>query len=188
MGKVIKKQRKLKIFTCLALSVFVSVVLLSPVEVVIANGDVGAPSEFINLYRMKPTLISDSAQVDNSNSGVRAEARKLYDEGMILYRQETTESLRSSIEKLKEALKLYQEIDDKQWQALSSNFIGQVYSTTGDKQQALKYLKGALFLFKEVRDKLGQATTLNNIGLVYGNSGDKQQALKFYYQALPLSI
>jgi hypothetical protein len=40
MARVIKKQRKLKVFTCLALSVFVCVVLLSQFEVVVANGGV----------------------------------------------------------------------------------------------------------------------------------------------------
>lgn len=45
MGRVIKKQRQLKVFTCLALSVLVCIVLLSQFEVVVANGDVRAPAQ-----------------------------------------------------------------------------------------------------------------------------------------------
>ncbi|OKH29033.1 hypothetical protein NIES2101_43485 [Calothrix sp. HK-06] len=154
---------------CLAISVFVCVVLLSQVVLVQANDNMKAP-------------------VQESSDGGRAAAQKLYNEGLKLYSQGTVKSLRSSIEKFFEALKLYQQIGDKKSQAIILSYIGKVYNSLGDKQQALKFYNQSLPLSIDVGDKAGQATTLTNIGFVYNSLGDKQQALKFYNQSLPLMI
>ncbi|OKH28630.1 hypothetical protein NIES2101_43620, partial [Calothrix sp. HK-06] len=164
-----KKRLKFKGFICLAISVFICVVLLSQVAVVQANDNVKAPAQ-------------------ESLEKAHAEAERLLNEGVKLREQGTAESLRSSIEKFFEALKLYQQIGDKNWQAITLNNIGNVYNSLGDKQQALKFYNQSLPLRIEVGDKAGQAITLNNIGNVYNSLGDKQQALKFYNQSLPLSI
>ncbi len=105
-----------------------------------------------------------------------------------MFRQGTAEALRSSIEKFKEALKLYQQMSDKKWQAITLTYIGRIYDLLGDKQQAIKFYNQSLPLTIEVGDKGEQATILNNIGLVYNSLGDKQQALKFFNQSLPLTI
>ncbi|OKH41126.1 hypothetical protein NIES2101_34695, partial [Calothrix sp. HK-06] len=120
-----KKRLKIKGFICLAISVFVCVVLLSQVAVVQANGNVKAPAQ-------------------ESSEKTRAEAERLFDEGVKLREQGTTESLRSSIEKFLEALKLYQQIGDKKSQAITLNYIGDIYSSLGDKQQALKFYNQSL--------------------------------------------
>ncbi|MEH2153633.1 hypothetical protein [Nostoc sp.] len=46
---------------------------------------------------------------------------------MQLYQQETAESLQQAIGKWQEALKLWQQVDDKPEQALTLNNIGLVY-------------------------------------------------------------
>ena len=122
-----------------------------------------------------------------STQATRAAAKRLNDEGFKLFKQGTAESLRSAIEKWKQALPLWQQVGDKKQEANTLLGIGLVYSNLGDKQQALKFYNQSLPLTRQVGDKSGEATTLNNIGLVYSNLGDKQQALKFYNQSLPLT-
>lgn len=143
MGIVIKKRHKLKVFTCLALSVFISVVLLSRVDYVVANVQVALLAQ------------------ESSDGGARMEAQRLFDEGDKLYKQGTAESLQQAIRKWKEALVLYQHIGDKGWQAVSLLGIGRIYNLLGDKQQALKFFNQSLPLWIEVGDKATQAKTLN---------------------------
>ncbi len=84
------------------------------------------------------------------------------------------------------ALKLARMLHDKAGEAITLNYIGFVYSRTGQPQKALEFYTQALPLHKEVGGKRGEATTLNNIGFVYDNIGQPQKALEFYTQALPL--
>ena len=69
----------------------------------------------------------------------RAAAQKATNEGSELYKQGTAESLRQAIVKLQEALKLWQQVDDKRLEATTLNYIGSVYDSLGEKQEALKY-------------------------------------------------
>ncbi len=116
----------------------------------------------------------------------RAAAERVYQEGSQLYQQGTAESLRQAIVKWQEALKLWQQIDDKRWEAITILRIGRVYDLLGEKQEALKYYNQALTLFHAVEFRRGVATTLNNIGTVYSSLGEKQEALKYYNQVLPI--
>jgi len=120
-------------------------------------------------------------------NGDRAAAERVFQEGVQLYQQGTAESLRQAIVKWQEALKLWQQIDDKGWEAITILRIGRVYDLLGEKQEALKYYNQALTLFHAVEFRRGVATTLNNIGTVYSSLGEKQQALKYYNQVLPIS-
>ncbi|MHC5913510.1 MAG: CHAT domain-containing tetratricopeptide repeat protein [Nostoc sp.] len=122
-----------------------------------------------------------------SQDATRAAAERVYQEGEELYQQGTAESLRQAIGKWQEALKLWQQVDDKPGQANTLLGIGLVYSSLGEKQEALKYYNQALPIFRAVADRGGEATTLNNIGFVYDSLGEKQSALKYFNQALPIS-
>ncbi|MEH2246362.1 tetratricopeptide repeat protein [Nostoc sp.] len=119
-------------------------------------------------------------------NATRAAAERFYQEGLELYQQGTAESLRQAREKLQEALKLWQQVNDKPGQALTLVGIGRVYNDLGEKQQAIQYYNQALPIIRAVGNREGEAITLNNIGLVYNDLGEKQQALKYYNQALPL--
>ncbi|PHJ60815.1 tetratricopeptide TPR_1 repeat-containing protein [Nostoc linckia z18] len=117
----------------------------------------------------------------------RAAAERVSQEGMQLYQQGTAESLRQAIGKWQEALKLWQQVDDKRWEAITLLRIARVYNDLGEKQQALKYYNQALPIFRAVGDRRGEATTLNDISNLYSSLGEKQEALKYYNQALPIS-
>jgi CHAT domain-containing protein/Flp pilus assembly protein TadD len=124
--------------------------------------------------------------VNTEPDTIRAAAKTAFDEGMRLYRQGDKASLQQAIVKLKEAVKLWQQVGDRRGEAGTLIGIGVVYRDLGDKQQALTYYNQALPLYSAVGDRGGEANTLNNIGVVYRDLGDKQQALTYYNQALPL--
>jgi CHAT domain-containing protein/tetratricopeptide (TPR) repeat protein len=146
---------------------------------VLLSDAVGATS------RGTPLHIAQQAGT-TSQDATRAAAKRIYQEGLELYKHGTAESLRQAIEKWQEALKLWQQIDDKSQQALTLVGLGRVYDSLGEKQEALKYYNQALSLFRVVGNRRGEASTLNNIGKVYSDLGEKQEALKYYNQALPL--
>jgi CHAT domain-containing protein/Tfp pilus assembly protein PilF len=123
---------------------------------------------------------------NTQQNDTRAAAERVYQEGMQLYQQGTAEPLRQAIEKLQEALKLYQQVDDKRSEAITLNNIGFVYYSLGENQEALKYFNQALPIRRAVQDWAGEARTLNNIGLVYNSLGGKQEALKYFEKALPI--
>jgi CHAT domain-containing protein/Flp pilus assembly protein TadD len=121
-----------------------------------------------------------------STQATRAAAKRLLDEGLQLFKQRTAESLRSALEKFKQALPLWQQLDDKKFEAVTLNGIGIIYRDLGDKQQALNYLNQALPLWRKLDQKTLEAGTFESIALLYESLGDKQQALKFYNSSLAL--
>jgi tetratricopeptide (TPR) repeat protein len=169
MRKQIKNEhRNIQVFTHRTFAVFISLLLLSDVGIAAGRYEVKAQ------------------QQPKSQLATSAAAKRLFDEGFKLYQQGTAESLRQAIGKWEEALKLYQQINDKKSEALILLGIGKVYDNLGEKQKALSYYNQALPWRRQVGDKHGEATTLNNIGGVYSNLGEKQKALSYYNQALPL--
>ncbi|MGF1986819.1 MAG: tetratricopeptide repeat protein [Nostoc sp. ZfuVER08] len=120
-------------------------------------------------------------------NATRAAAERVFQEGMQLYQQGTAESLRQAIGKWQEALKLWQQIDEKPEQALTLNYIGFVYYSLGENQDALRYYNRALPITRAVRYRQGEAAILVGIGAVYSSLGEKQQAIQYYNQALPIT-
>jgi CHAT domain-containing protein/Flp pilus assembly protein TadD len=174
MNKRVKSQR---IFWCLLPS-FTRRSLILLLCGVFLSSVAATPSTSVQIAQQQETT---------SQQATRAAAQRLYDEGFKLYNQGTAESLRSALEKWKQALILWQQVGNKVAEAATLNNIGLLYSYLDDKQQALNYYNQSLPLRRQVGDKKGEATTLNNIGSVYNDLGDKQQALKYLNQSLPLS-
>lgn len=92
--------------------------------------------------RAKPNNTTVQLAQHQSNAGqdaTRANAQKVFDEGVQLYKQQTKESLLKAIEKLEVALRLWHQISDKKWEAVTLNNIGHIYSDLGEKQKALQW-------------------------------------------------
>mgnify|MGYP001791969187 CR=1 FL=1 len=145
---------------------------------------------FTKLVAATPAVqIEEIAQQSSATQedAIRAAAKKVLEEGVKLYRKGTVESLRQAIKKWKEALSLFQRVNDKQWEASALLGIGTIHSDLGEKQKALQFYNQALSLYRLVGDRRGEAATLNNIGAVYSALGEKQKALQFYNQALTLN-
>jgi len=85
------------------------------------------------------------------------------------------------------ALKIFEEIGDKQRQAANLGNIGLVYCKQGDYAKALDYYFKTLKIYEEVGNKQGQANNLGNIGGVYLDQGNYTQALEYYFKALKIN-
>ena len=135
---------------------------------------------------MPEPMILVQQRETGSTEETRAQALRAVEEGLELFEQGTAESLRQAIEKYQEALPLWQEVGEREWEAVTLMGIGRVYSDLGEKQKALEYYEQSLLLHRAVGDSSGEATTLNNIGGVYYDLGERQRALEYYEQSLLL--
>ncbi|MEH1846249.1 MAG: CHAT domain-containing tetratricopeptide repeat protein [Nostoc sp.] len=125
--------------------------------------------------RNRGLQIAQQPETTQQNA-TRAVAERVFQEGMQLYEQGTAESLQQAIDKWQEALKLWQQVGDKRWEATTFLGIGGVYSDLGEKQQALKYYNQALPIYRAVGDKGGEAITLFNVANLERSQGNLQQA------------
>jgi tetratricopeptide (TPR) repeat protein len=133
-------------------------------------------------FTINPVLAQNNININESK---KAQAEKLYNEGMQLPKQGSKDSLEQAIIKLQQALTLYQEINDRIAQAYTLTNMGGIYSALGEKQQALEYFQLALPLSKAVSvgdslalaNRQGEATTLNNIASIEYDQGNLQTAL-----------
>ena len=96
-----------------------------------------------------------------------------------------------------EALKLKEEIGDKNGIALLYNNIGVIYKAQGNSEEALKNYLTALKIKEELKDKWGIAGCYNNIGIIYDSRAKQAQnpdsaeiyyskALKNHFDALKI--
>jgi serine phosphatase RsbU (regulator of sigma subunit)/Tfp pilus assembly protein PilF len=87
-----------------------------------------------------------------------------------------------------QALKIFEETEDKKSIANMLSNLGVVYSTEGNDAKALEYYLKALKLAEEINDTIRKITTFNNIGLIYSKKkASENLALENYLQALQLS-
>lgn len=92
----------------------------------------------------------------------------------------------TSLEKCLEALKIYQDINDKKGESDTTNTISYVYASLGDYENALKYSKHNLLIKQELKDKSGEASALVTIGVNNMRMGNHQNALKYLLQAFEI--
>ncbi|MEQ8753335.1 MAG: CHAT domain-containing protein [Coleofasciculus sp. G1-WW12-02] len=134
-----------------------------------------------------PKRAGEIAPIKIAQTDKRAEAERLYEEGLQLFQQGTAKSLQQAIEKWETALPLWREVGDRSKEALINLALGRTHDLLGFKQKALFYYNQALPLYRQLEDRALEAVILNNIGGVYSDLGEKQQALEYYQQALLLS-
>ena len=143
-------------------------------------------SDVQKTYAFKNQQIIAQQKENSQPNATRAEAEKLTQEGLQLFKQGSKESLLAARKKWEAALVLWRKLGGKKWQALMLTGIGGVHDNLGEKQKALQFYNQALPLLRAVGDRGGEATARNNIGGVHSDLGEKQKALQFYNQALPL--
>ncbi|TRZ70300.1 MAG: response regulator [Bacteroidetes bacterium] len=84
------------------------------------------------------------------------------------------------------ALKIKEEIGNKNGVASSYHNIGLIYSHLCNYPEALKNYFAGLKIYEEIRDKLGIASSFNDIGNVYRAQSDYPEALKNYFAGLKM--
>jgi CHAT domain-containing protein/tetratricopeptide (TPR) repeat protein len=116
----------------------------------------------------------------------RLAAERSFREAVQLNAQQTAESLNKAIAKYEEAIRLWREAGESEFEGLALNNLAQVYYSLGDRKKALELFSQALSIMQATGEKLGEATTLSNIAAVYEDFGEQDKALDYYNKALPL--
>lgn len=121
-----------------------------------------------------------SRQNATEKNRTRVNAKKLYEDGYKLRRKPESES--EAITKLKEALKLYQQIGDLEGELNSLEKLGSL--SHRDEPTALEYNNQALSIARKLGDKRREASLLLRLGFLVKDKPQKQ--LDYYNQALSI--
>jgi tetratricopeptide (TPR) repeat protein len=87
---------------------------------------------------------------------------------------------------LREALRCFEELNDRNGLSHTHYALGYLYSLTGNRAQALAETRTALMLSRHGAYRLWQAKALNNIGWCHLEYGEPDEALSHCLQALDL--
>ena len=92
-----------------------------------------------------------------------------------------------ALEHTRLALKINEEIGDKQGIARCNGNLGLIYDYQGNHPEALKNYFEALKINKEIGDKQGIALNYGNLGNILGSQGNFPEALNNFLSALKIS-
>jgi tetratricopeptide (TPR) repeat protein len=93
-------------------------------------------------------------------------------------------SYKKSLEYSQKALKVAQDIGDRQNEGASLRIIGSAYANMGQVELAIEYHQQALAIAKEIGDRRGEGADLGNLGLAYRHLGQVEKAIEYHEQAL----
>jgi tetratricopeptide (TPR) repeat protein len=96
-------------------------------------------------------------------------------------------SYKKSLEYSQKALKVAQDIGDRQNEGASLRIIGSAYANMGQVELAIEYHQQALAIAKEIGDRRGEGSDLGNLGLAYSSLGQVERAIEYYEQALTIA-
>jgi hypothetical protein len=117
----------------------------------------------------------------------RTEAESLMRGAMHLYAQDTVEFKRGAIEKLEQAILLWQKVGEKAKEAEALSYIAQAYRDLSEMQKSLSYLNRALPLAQLSGDRATEFRTLMLISMAYLYSGETQKSLDYMMRAVELA-
>src|SRR5262245_23214472 len=100
--------------------------------------------------------------------------------------KESAEASRQAVEKYKQALAGFHELDDRREEGVTLISAGSVLYYSGDYHQALKFFNQALQIWQSLNDYEGQAESYYHIAHIYGDWGNFRLAWDSYEQALNL--
>ncbi len=88
-----------------------------------------------------------------------------------------------ALEQYEQALRLQEEIGDRNGQSVTLNNLGMLYSTGRKRNKALELYAQAWRIQKEIGDYNGEGVTLNNIGILYYDQSRYRYALACFLEA-----
>ncbi len=89
-----------------------------------------------------------------------------------------------AIKTYQEAIKLWEELGDKEGLSMTMEGIGNAYEELREFEKAESYLKRALEIVKSEKIDYGIATVLENLGSMYGRMGNYEKALECHLESL----
>ncbi|WNZ44137.1 CHAT domain-containing protein [Leptolyngbya boryana CZ1] len=131
-----------------------------------------------------PNITSISAPaIAQTVSSRKAEADRLLKQG----NEQIEKSSQEAIKVLQQAIKIYQDIDDRAGEGQTLKSLGNAYYTLKEYQKAIDYQQQTLVIAREIRDRDLEARGLNNLGSAYRGLKNSARAIDFYEQALKIT-
>jgi CHAT domain-containing protein/uncharacterized protein HemY len=135
-------------------------------------------------------LISTTVQAQTSQNR-KTEADKLLEQGIQQYQRS---QYQAAIQSWQQALAIYQQIKDRNGEAVSLGNLGSAYNDLGQYPKAINFHQQSLAIKREMsnspkerlRQLKGIASSLNNLGNVYYSLGQYPKAIEFFQQSLAI--
>ncbi len=118
------------------------------------------------------------------NERQKARAEQLLQQGVKHYR---TRQFEAALQSLKQALAIYQEVNERQKEGVILGYIGNLYYTLGDYDKATEYQQRYLTIAREFSDRIGEAQALGNIGIGHKGQGDYHSAISYIEKYLEMA-
>jgi tetratricopeptide (TPR) repeat protein len=129
-------------------------------------------------------LLNKNNLDENTKKKLRSQLAASYNGLGFIYRNQGDVPL--AIDYNEKALKLREEIQDKNGIAESLNNIGVIYDYQNEGDKALEYYARSLKVLEEIGEKYGVGTLYNNMAFVYSYQNNLDKAIEYYQKALDL--
>src|SRR6185295_6052017 len=110
-------------------------------------------------------------------------AFRLFQEGEDLRRKQTTEASQQAVPKYEEALGLWRELADREWEAESLCRIGWVHQVLNENRAALAVFQEVLPLLQALGKRYEEGRTLLRCGMIELHNGRIQEAIELELRA-----
>jgi tetratricopeptide (TPR) repeat protein len=118
------------------------------------------------------------------NNPRKAEADRLFQQGV---EQFQTSQFTAALQFWEQALKIYQEIQDRQGEGNALGGLGIAYDSLGDYPKAINYHQQSLTIARKIKDRKGEGTALGNFGITYRKLGNYPKAINYHQQYLTIA-
>ena len=112
-----------------------------------------------------------------------SEGRRLYEQGFTNYEQETT-NFNNAIKEYEIALKIWRELREKYWEAMTLYNLGLIYNTLSKNEQAIDYHSQTVTTFLETKDLSKQQRRFSPCGNSYNAKKDYNKAPEHFDKTL----
>ncbi len=118
---------------------------------------------------------------------LRAEAEQLTARSYLRYRQKRPEDLTEALNGYRQAIALWEKLEDPSRQAFTYYSMGLTHFIAKQPGEALAMLQNALSLWRSSGDSPGIAKTLHQIGRVHVLQGDSHSAIEAFRESISIS-
>jgi CHAT domain-containing protein/Flp pilus assembly protein TadD len=132
-------------------------------------------------YRLETIVKPTATEADKKRlkaEGLLIEAYQLLKQG--------NKTLPQVIDKTEPALRIWQELGDSYWTAVSQYRLGSAELDSTHYQEAVKYYEQALQTYRSVKNPAGEAATLYSLGVAFGRLGQLEKTAELHLQSLSL--
>jgi CHAT domain-containing protein len=125
--------------------------------------------------------VTAQAQVNGTR---KAEADRLLIQG---FQQYNTSQFAAALQSWQQALKIYQELKDRNGEANSLIGLGVAYNTLGQYQKAIEFHQQSLAISKQIGNLSSEGTILSSLGILLAEQKQPELAIVFYKQSVNLT-